>query len=115
MDYVVDGGMTREAHTWADRFLIPTGYIGRLIYEPMRTGNGAQGEHIHMAPRDDMVAAFGPSKGDIQSLEERAEGEYVFARLGLGAVGLGLVALVFFPWRPRAGVGKLCMAPAPSG
>jgi hypothetical protein len=96
VDFTVDDGRTREAHEWAHRFLIPSGYIGRLIYEPSRTFP-RQGEHVHMAPVADQVAAQGAERGSvIQVLEEGAEGEYSFARLGLGIGGLALAAGVFF-------------------
>lgn len=94
VDYVVDDGLTRDAFEWAGRSLVPAGYIGRLIYEPARPATPTsprQGEHIHMAPVADMVAHVGDS--EIQVLEERREGEYVFARVAAGAGALGALAL----------------------
>jgi hypothetical protein len=106
VDYVVADGRTREAHEWAHRYLIPGGYIGRLIYEPTRAavgGSPRQGEHVHMAPVADMVAVQGPERGGtIQVLEETTEGEYRYARLGLEIGGLALAAVVFFCSLARA-------------
>lgn len=61
----------REVWEWMAVHLVPSGYIGRLIYEP---GRSDQGEHIHVAAREDMVAVFGDPR--IQVLEEIAPGEY---------------------------------------
>jgi len=98
VDFVVGGGLTRDAFEWASSALTPAGYIGRLIYEPSRSSaeGRAQGEHIHMAPRGAMVEVFGDP--NIQVLEERAEGEYVFYRVATG-LGLGAIAaLAGFFW-----------------
>lgn len=76
IDFVADRGMTPEVFEWGAQELIPSGYIGRWIYEPERSSaeGKAQGEHIHMAPRAAMVEQFADSR--IQVLEERAEGDY---------------------------------------
>lgn len=42
-------------------------YVGRWILEP---------DHIHVAPRSDMVEAFGPSKGDSLAAVEGPPGSY---------------------------------------
>ncbi len=98
VDFVVDGGRTRQAFEWATSNLIPTGYIGRLIYEPPRSAaeGTPQGEHVHLAPRAAMVEAFGDP--DIQVLQEGAEGEYSFYRVavGWGAGTLALLAAAVF-------------------
>lgn len=74
VDLVVSGGQTFEAWEWGNTFLMPTGYIGRWIYEPETE---TQGEHIHMAPRADMLAVFGD--GAIKSLRETEDGNvYLF-------------------------------------
>lgn len=105
VDFVVDGGLTREAWEWGRLYLVPSGYIGRWIYEPARTAaesraqGGAgrrQGEHVHMAPRDAMLEVFG--KGDIQVLEEHEEGVYELARSPV-AIGTAALALLgFLAW-----------------
>jgi len=62
---------TREVWEWMAVHLVPSGYIGRLIYEPTTPD---QNEHIHIAPREDMVAAHGDAR--IQVLEELPDGSY---------------------------------------
>lgn len=105
IDFVVDDGLTREAFEWIGGAIVPSGYVGRLIYEPARAASGEtkrQGEHIHLAPRAAMLAYNGD--GSIQVLEEKAEGHYVFARVAatVGAAGaLALGALVFLASRDR--------------
>lgn len=77
VDFQVADGRTREAWEWGAQHLVPAGYIGRWIYEPERRdhqGRKVQGEHIHVAPREDMLALNGD--GRIQVLEETAEGQY---------------------------------------
>lgn len=97
VDFVVGNGMTRQAFEWIAQHIVPTGYVGRLIYEPQRSAaeGQPQGEHIHLAPREAMVALNGDAS--IQVLEERAEGEYIMARIaaGLGA-SVAVLAAVFF-------------------
>ena len=105
VDFVVDGGRTREAFEWADVALTPAGYIGRMIYEPERSSSEgqAQGEHVHLAPRSAMIEVFGDP--NIKVLEERAEGEYVLYRVaaGLGVAGLAiLLGFLFLATRPPA-------------
>lgn len=74
VDFEVAGGKTLEAWEWGNVHLMPSGYVGRWIYEPE---TGAQREHIHMAPRADMLAYNGD--GRIQSLKELPDGStYVF-------------------------------------
>lgn len=98
VDFILGDGRTKEAHEWGERYLLPAGYIGRWIYEPARTGEGAQGEHIHMAPRSAQIAHQGRDRGSaIQSLVELEEGVYELhyqaAPIALGALALlgGLV------------------------
>lgn len=97
VDFVVANGFTRQAFEWLAQNVVPTGYVGRLIYEPQRSESEGQpqGEHIHLAPREAMVALNGDAS--IQVLEERAEGEYIMARIaaGLGA-SVAVLAGVFF-------------------
>lgn len=107
VDFVVDQGRTAEAFEWGAQELIPSGYIGRWIYEPTRTEaeGQAQGEHIHMAPRAAMVEQFADSR--IQVLEERGEGDYFLhfevAPVAWGAlVALALAAVAYMGLaRPR--------------
>lgn len=74
VDFITTQTPLKEVWDWGNTQLMPAGYIGRWIYEP-ETAN--QGEHIHMAPRADMVAAFGDPR--IQSLQELPDGStYVF-------------------------------------
>ncbi len=108
VDFVVDDGQTFRAFDWANTYLVPAGYIGRLIYEPKRTEaeGQPQGEHVHMAPRSAMLAAF--DDGLIQVLEEGPEGKYTFYRVAVtwGAGALALVAGFFLLARtPRTAAG----------
>lgn len=74
VDLEVSGGQTLAAWEWGNTYLMPSGYIGRWIYEPETE---SQGEHIHVAPRADMIAYNGD--GRIQSLKELPDGTtYVF-------------------------------------
>jgi len=74
VDAVVSGGKTFEAWEWGNTHLMPSGYIGRWIYEP---ATSTQREHLHIAPRADMLAYNGD--GRIQSLQELPNGTmYVF-------------------------------------
>lgn len=75
IDLSVEGqGNTLRAWEWGNTYLMPSGYIGRWIYEP---ATATQGPHIHMSPRADMLAEFGD--GRIQSLKELPDGgHYVF-------------------------------------
>lgn len=103
IDFVVDGGRTFDAFDWANTALVPAGYIGRLIYEPERTGApNPQGEHIHMAPRAAMISVYGDP--DIQVLRETSEGSYSLYRVAVAwsatALALG-GALLFFLARRR--------------
>lgn len=72
LDFVALDAPTRDVFEWGAEVLIPSGYIGRWIYEPEVPG--VQGEHIHMAPVDAMVEQFGDSR--IQVLEEVSPGRY---------------------------------------
>lgn len=74
LDFEVSGGQTKDAWEWGNTHLLPSGYIGRWIYEPE---TATQGEHIHMAPRSAMLAHNGD--GRIQSLLERPDGSYWLA------------------------------------
>lgn len=74
VDFVTPEANMRAVFDWGVHTLLPQGYIGRWIYEP---ATEAQGEHIHVAPRADMVAAFG--KGDIGAYVETGPGEYAYA------------------------------------
>lgn len=112
VDFVVDDGKTNEAFVWADRHLLPMGYIGRLIYEPERSAleGRPQGEHIHMAPRRAMIEAFPDSAdaGRVQSYVEISEGEYELFRTAAaaGVGGLALLAgLLFLANRDAPAVG----------
>lgn len=76
VDFVVPGARQRDVFDWGVRHLLPAGYVGRWIYEP---ATAAQGAHIHVAPVADMVAAFGPGKGDVGAFVETGPGEYSYA------------------------------------
>ena len=80
IDYVVPGADLWEVFEWSNSYLMPSGYIGRLIYEPDRfdeKGKKIQGEHIHMAPRADMVGVYNDPV--IKSMRETDDGTmYVY-------------------------------------
>lgn len=88
VDFVVADNFTPAVFEWGAQHLIPSGYIGRWIYEPTRSESEgqAQGEHIHMAPRAAMVEQF--ADGRIQVLEERGEGDY-FLHFEVAPVAIG--------------------------
>lgn len=67
-------GKNLEVWEWGNSHLLQTGYVGRWIYEPKTP---TQGEHIHMAPRADMLELNGD--GRIQSLKELPGGGYYLA------------------------------------
>lgn len=101
VDFVVDDGLTRDAFEWIAQHVVPSGYVGRLIYEPQRAadpeaGVTRQGEHVHLAPRAAMLAYNGD--GRIEVLEEKEEGRYVFARVAAaaGAAGALILGAIFF-------------------
>ena len=79
VDFVALESDTRDVWEWGKQYLLPSGYIGRWIYEPARgpDADQPQGEHIHVAPVDDMVAVAGDRR--IQALEETTEGNYRLA------------------------------------
>lgn len=105
VDFVANGGRTFDAFEWANVNLVPAGYIGRLIYEPARSASEGtrQGEHVHMAPRDAMVAVFADPA--IQVLRETAEGQYamyrVAARWTAGALALVAAFIFLLARRPE--------------
>lgn len=109
VDFTVSGGQTRAAWEWGNTHLMPSGYIGRWIYEPARE-SPRQGEHIHMAPRADMIAHNGDSS--IKSLEELPDGStYVFQEWTAGTFvnpyrleGLTVTARAGLPWWAAAGL-----------
>lgn len=78
---------TREVFEWGATALLPSGYIGRWIYEPEvldSQGNKIQGEHIHMAPRADMIAHNGDKT--IKALVESPDGStYTYMDLSKGS------------------------------
>jgi len=75
VDFVTPDADLWEVFQWGATYLLPSGYIGRWIYEP---DTPQQGEHIHMAPRSDMLDIYG--KGDIQALQELPNGnQYAYA------------------------------------
>jgi len=78
---------TREVFEWGATNLLPSGYIGRWIYEPEildAQGKRIQGEHIHVAPRADMVSHNGDST--IKALVETSDGShYVYAQIDQGS------------------------------
>ena len=109
VDFTADEGRTFEAFDWASRNLASGGYIGRLIYEPERSeAEGVpQGEHVHMAPRDAMVAVFNDPA--IQVLREDSEGSYSFYRVavatGAGALALAAAVIFVLARQPRPSTG----------
>jgi len=118
IDFTVPDAELWDVFEWGNSYLMPTGYIGRWIYEPEvldEDGKQVQGEHIHMAPRADMIGVFNDPK--IQSLRELPSGDLfvyqdwtdgtfaqpyaldpliVTARAGWGSLlGLGLLFSLF--------------------
>lgn len=101
VDFVVSGGRTEDAWQWGNTALMPSGYIGRWIYEP---DGPSQNEHIHMAPRADMIAAF--SDGAIKALRELPNGDmYTYQEWTAGTFvnpyqleGITAYATAGFPW-----------------
>lgn len=78
VDFVTLDAPMREVASWGVEALLPSGYIGRWIWEPERgetSSTPAQGEHIHVAPVAAMAEVFGIS--DIGAFEETTEGTYV--------------------------------------
>lgn len=109
VDFTTPNAPMREVASWGVEELMPSGYIGRWIYEPERAATAStprQGEHIHVAPRADMIEVFGAN--DLGAYEEVAEGEYVpmagpFGGAHSGAFGdpiplAPIVATVDYPW-----------------
>jgi len=75
VDFITPDADLWEVFEWGATYLLPSGYIGRWIYEPQTP---QQGEHIHMAPRRDQLEVFG--RGDIQALQELPNGnQYAYA------------------------------------
>lgn len=90
VDFVSLDTPLRKVWEHGSTFLIPAGYVGRWIYEPAREadparGVKAQGEHIHLAPREAMADVFGDRR--IQVLEETTEGTYVLRYQLAAAIG----------------------------
>lgn len=112
VDFVVAGDRTRAAWEWGADYLVPLGYVGRWIYEPERDPDAGvpQGEHIHMAPQEAMVAVFDDPR--VQVLEETSEGHYeLVQRVAGGALlAFAAAAAVFFS---RAGEGAMRNMKAP--
>jgi hypothetical protein len=81
VDFVTPDADMTEVFEWGSTYLLPSGYIGRWIYEPE---TAFQGEHIHMAPREDMLAYNGD--GRIMALRELPSGDtYVYRELTEGS------------------------------
>lgn len=107
VDFVVSGGRTEDAWRWGNTHLMPSGYIGRWIYEP---DGPSQNEHIHMAPRADRMALKGD--GSIKSLRELPNGDmYVFQSWEAGTFvnpyrleGITAYATAGIPWWLAAGM-----------
>lgn len=78
VDFVTPEANMRDVYEWGRRELLPSGYVGRWIYEPATT---AQNEHIHMATREDMRLAYPgePDKHRILALVETPGGGYVLS------------------------------------
>jgi hypothetical protein len=113
VDFVTPSSPMRDVWEWGRVEILPAGYVGRWIYEP--TFPGEQREHIHVAPRDDMAAAYG--RFDVGAYEETSPGVYVLVGGpgpsggggggGSGAYGdpyvlPGLTATVGHRWWPLA-------------
>lgn len=106
VDFVVPG-KTLAAWEWGNTNLMPSGYIGRWIYEPE---TATQGEHIHCAPRADMVAYNGDAT--IKSLKELSDGRtYVYREWTGGTYanpyeleGITAYATAGLPWWIWAGL-----------
>lgn len=88
VDFVTPEADLFEVFEWGCVHLMPSGFIGRWIYEPRVTneaGEVVQGEHIHCATRDAMLRAFGD--GRIMALVEKEGGHYVYGMWGLNGGG----------------------------
>lgn len=78
VDFVTPEADLWEVFKWGNTYIMPSGYVGRWIYEPETE---FQGEHIHCAPRRDMIEYTGD--GSIQALQELEDGEtYLYAYWG---------------------------------
>jgi len=79
VDFVVPGRNLYDVFLWG-LATMDRSYVGRWIYEPTltdpTTGQVLQEEHIHVAPIADMVAEFGPSKGDSLAAVEGPQNVY---------------------------------------
>lgn len=104
VDFVTPGADLRSVFNWGVANLMPLGYVGRWIYEP-RTAS--QGEHIHMAPRADMVSQF----GDAQAMAyvETGPGEYqsVGPQGPIDIPGITVTVAAFPPWMSWVLLGLL--------
>lgn len=80
VDFITRDADLREVFEWGRIHLLPTGYVGRWIYEPDRAApeGTPQDEHIHMAPVQDMILHSTASEPGVpKALEETSEGNYV--------------------------------------
>ena len=74
VDFVTPDADMEQVWEWGNTHLMPSGYVGRWIYEP---NTATKGEHIHIAPRADMIQVF--SDSTIKSLRELPNGStYVY-------------------------------------
>lgn len=91
VDIVPFGAPAPQVFEWLRRYIVPAGYVGRLIYEPDWWRDGGdepagpgdvkvQGEHIHIAPRRDMADAGLPD--DVGVYEETQPGSYAYVGPG---------------------------------
>ncbi len=79
IDFVTRDAELYDVFEWGQTHLLPTGYVGRWIYEPDRSAPEGvpQDEHIHMAPVQDMILHSDAAEPGVpKALEETAEGEY---------------------------------------
>lgn len=114
IDFVTTDAPMMEVFEWGATHLLPSGYIGRWIYEPERfdsRGRKVQGEHIHVAPRADMLAHNGD--GTIKALVETADGKhYVYAQMEEGTY-LNPFALDPLTITAKPGFGRFLLIGAP--
>lgn len=95
VDFVTPGADLRDVWEWGKTYLLPSGYVGRWIWEPT---TATQGEHIHVAPRADMLALNGDGK--ILALEETPDGRYLVAMEWFdGEAGAGITGTYLDPFQ----------------
>jgi len=116
VDFVTTEAPMMDVFEWGATHLLPSGYIGRWIYEPERKdlrGRVVQGEHIHIAPRADMIRFNGD--GTIKALVETADGDnYLYAQMDEGTFANPFsLDPIIVTATAKAGIGLLVILAAP--